>query len=123
MASKRVSFILFVFLGTGGLLAAPAGAQEKDWNAHMSGSMRKLGRGVANVATCPLELIRTPSLVGRSEGLIAEITTGIAKGAWNTVVRGVAGVYEVITFPIETKEGFEPIVKPEYVWANSNWAE
>lgn len=88
-----------------------------------SGMLRKLGRGIANIATCPAELLRTPELVGRRDGYLAGLTVGILQGAWRTIVRGVSGVYEVATFYAEIPKGYEPLVKPEFVWAHGNWAE
>jgi len=102
--------------------AAPAWA-ETDRAAYINGALRKLGRGIANVATCPAELIRVPSMVGRRDGLIAEATTGVVQGIWQMLRRGVVGVFEVATFYAEVPEGFEPIITPEYVWTQSAWAE
>ena len=90
---------------------------------HMSRSIGKLGRGIANIATCPLELVRTPALVGRQDGSIAAMTVGLLQGVWRTLVRGTAGVFEVVTFYAEIPKDFQPIVKPEFVWVHGNWAE
>ena len=48
--------------------------------SYADGALGKLGRGVANVLTCPLELIRTPTLVAREHGTIAGLTIGLVKG-------------------------------------------
>ena len=90
---------------------------------YMDGALGKLGRGIANIATCPLELIRTPTLVGRQDGYIAAVTVGLLQGAWRTLQRGTVGVFEVVTFCAEIPKDFQPIVKPEFVWAHGNWAE
>lgn len=88
------------------------------------GVRTKLGRGIANVFTAPLELIRTPEMVGRRTGsLAASVTTGVVQGVWQTLVREVVGIYEVLTFYAEAPKGFPPLVKPEYVWKDGNWAE
>ena len=104
-------------------VAATPGWAETDWTAYINGSLRKFGRGVANVATCPGEMIRTPNLIGRQDGLVAEFSVGIVQGLWRTVLRGVTGVFEVATFYAEIPKGFEPLMKPEFVWAESTWAE
>ncbi|MBI4341405.1 MAG: exosortase system-associated protein, TIGR04073 family [Candidatus Omnitrophica bacterium] len=108
-----------------GILGAvvPAWAGEPVNAPYVSGSLRKLGRGIANVATCPAELVRTPLLVGRRDGLIAELSVGIVQGVWMMLVRGVTGVFEVASFYAEIPKGFEPLVKPEFVWASGSWAE
>ncbi len=85
------------------------------------GSMRKLGRGVANVVTAPLEMIRTPSLVNEQEGWIAGLTVGITQGLSATAVRGIAGVLEVATFLIPIPKNFKPLVTPEFVFQNGKW--
>ena len=85
--------------------------------------LRKLGRGIANVATCPAELIRVPTLVGRNDGYLAAMTVGILQGAWQTLVRGVAGIVEVATFYAEIPKGYAPLVRPEFVWQHGNWTE
>ncbi len=117
-----------------GLLLVTAGAHHPSVRAEETaapeamsygdGVRTKLGRGIANVFTAPLELIRTPELVGRETGsLAAQLTTGIVQGVWQTIVREVAGIYEVLTFYAEVPKGFRPLVKPEYVWKDGNWAE
>ena len=110
-----------------GILVVSAGAAnvwaDTDRSAYINGSLRKLGRGIANIATSPLELIRTPSLVGRQDGLVAECTVGIVQGLWRTLQRAGVGVFEVVTFYSEIPKGFEPIMKPEFVWASSAWTE
>ena len=85
--------------------------------------LRKLGRGVANIATCPAELIRIPMLVERRDGYVAGMSVGIIQGVWRTLVRGTTGVLEVVTFYAEIPKGYEPLVKPEFVFAHGSWAE
>ena len=103
-------------------LACPAWADETSGST-ANARLRKLGRGIANVVTCPLELIRTPTLVGRKDGVFAELTVGVVEGAWQAIVRGVTGIYEIATFYAPVPAGFTPIVKPEFIWKNGNWAE
>ena len=90
---------------------------------HGSGARRKLGRGIANIATCPLELIRTPALVGRQDGFIAASTVGLVQGVWRTLQRAGVGIFEVVTFYSGIPNDFQPIIQPEFVWAHGNWAE
>lgn len=99
------------------------GLADEESTASVQGRMRKLGRGIANVATAPAELIRTPELVGRRDGYLSAITIGVLQGTWRTVLRAVAGVYEVATFYLEIPPGFEPVMKPEFVWQHGGWVE
>ena len=116
-----------VFLGLVGMtlllaIASPVMAQEGPvWSG--GGRLRKLGRGVANIATCPLELLRTPEFVGRKEGYVSAVTIGVLQGLWRTVLRGVVGVFEVVTFYAEIPRDYEPLMHPEFVWAHGGWVE
>ena len=103
-------------------MATPVWAAEAS-PTYMNGTCQKLGRGIANIATCPLELIRTPALVGRQDGAIAAMTVGLLQGAWRTLQRGAVGIFEVVTFYAEIPNDFQPIMQPEFVWAHGNWAE
>ncbi len=112
-------------LGIGALclmLAGPPIAQA-DQTPYMDGVWRKLGRGVANIGTGPLEILRTPALVGRADGYISAMTVGMLQGAWRVLLREVTGVFEIVTFAVEIPDNFAPLMKPEFVWAHGNWAE
>jgi len=91
--------------------------------SYANGALRKLGRGVANVVTCPGELIRTSQFVGQQDGYISSLTVGVLQGVWRTLLRGVTGAFEVVTFYAEIPKGFEPIMKPEFVWAHGDWTK
>ncbi len=104
-------------------MAAPLWAAEKSSPSYMEGALHKLGRGVANIVSCPAELIRTPELVGRKEGYVSALSTGLLLGAWQTIVRGLAGVVETVTFFVEIPKGFKPILQPEFVYADGDWLE
>ena len=113
----------------GGLWAAvlvlsmtSAAAQEAP-PSYADGMWRKLGRGAANLLTCPAELLRTSERVGRRDGAISGVTVGVVQGLWRGLLRGGAGAIEVATFFLEVPKGFRPIIQPEFVWAHGNWAE
>lgn len=107
------------------LIAGHAGLVSADERApsRTEGSLRKLGRGIANVATCPAELARTPELVTHREGTLAGLTVGVAQGAWRALQRGAVGILEIATFYLEIPRGFQPIMRPEFVWAHGGWAD
>lgn len=116
-----------VLLGIVGMmvwgLATPVVAEEGS-STYGERVGRKLGRGAANVLTFPLELIRTPELVGRRDGYVSGSTVGLAQGVWHAVWRGVVGLTEVVTFLIPLPDkNFGPLLRPEFVWAHGNWAE
>ncbi len=105
------------------LLGMPSGFADATGGAAAERTTRKLGRGLLNIASCPAELIRVPTLVGRKEGTLAACSVGVVQGAWHMLVRGLVGVYEVLTFPLPEPKGSKPLVMPEFVWAHGNWVE
>lgn len=102
-------------------MTTPAMADEK--LSYANGAIRKLGRGLANMATCPAELIRMPTLVGRQDGNIAALSVGLLQGIWRTALRGIAGAYEATTFIVPLPRDFKPVLTPEFVYAHGDWTE
>ena len=112
------------YLCTAALVVGIAGAvSAKERPPYTTGALRKLGRGVANLATCPLELVRMTTLVGRRDGNLAALSVGLIQGTWRTALRGLAGAYEVTTFVIPLPRGFKPVMTPEFVYAHGDWTE
>ena len=85
--------------------------------------LRKVGRGVANILTAPLEIIRTSSLVTQRDGYIAGATVGVVQGAARALFREVAGLYEVVTFYTNEPNNYQPLISPEFVFTNGEWQE
>lgn len=87
--------------------------------------MRKLGRGVTNVAFGPLEILVQPWDVNRETGALAALTFGVVKGVVYVICREIVGVVEIITFPVplpgctmdplDEGWGYGPIMRPEWV--------
>ncbi len=118
---------LWGWSGVAGVALLTAGLASPVWadttSPHVDGALRKLGRGIANIATAPLELLRTPELVARREGHLAGVSIGVAQGAWRVIQRAATGVFEVVTCYVEVPPGFAPIMKPEFVWRDGDWVE
>ena len=77
----------------------------------------KLGRGVANVFTSPLEIVRGIDLSSKSQGAVKGWTIGIVKGLAGFILRLGSRVIEFVTFPFDfPDEDKAPIIEPEYVW-------
>lgn len=110
-------------LGVALLAAAAAGPASAAVSAPHRPQLRKLGRGVANILTAPLEIIRTYTITNREEGFIAGHTVGLLIGVVRTGYRAAAGVYEVGTFYWSGRNNYAPIVKPEFVFAHGGWQE
>ena len=105
-----IAVIIFSFLVA---IAAPAYCDDP---------LKKLGRGICNVATCPLELLKQPSDVSNADGPMAGLTYGILKGAAMVGVRALVGVYEIATFPIPVPQDYKPILtNPEFFLEEQNW--
>ena len=81
----------------------------------VDGPMRKLGRGLANIATCPMEIAKQVGDANYEDGPVAALTYGFIKGLFMTGVRAVVGGYEVVTFPIPFPKNYDPILRdPEF---------
>ena len=90
-----------------------------------SGPLEKLGRGVANIAFGPLELIQQPLDVAEAKGNIAALTYGVFRGIGMTVARVVVGVVDITTFlmplpgctddPEDVGWGYGPMMRPAWV--------
>lgn len=75
---------------------------DDDWTARPAAvPMSKIGRGLVNVVTSPAELWATPTwLSDEGETTVYAIGVGVPQGICNGVVRLVAGVAEVVSFPL-----------------------
>jgi putative exosortase-associated protein (TIGR04073 family) len=80
-----------------------------------SDAWRKLGRGLANMVTFPLELLNQVSRTNISDGPMAAVTWGLVKGVGMTGFRALVGVYETVTFPFPCPKDYKPILtEPEF---------
>jgi len=84
-------------------------------------ALRKLGRGISNCLTFPLEIFNQISKTNNTDGPMAALSYGLAKGVVMTGYRALVGVYEVVTFPIPFPEYYKPIiVDPEFMLEDWN---
>ena len=121
MGERRwMGLVIMLVMGCG--LAAPLAASDTPPQTYAQGATRKLGRGIANVATAPLEMIRTPYFVSQRDGGVAGVTVGIVQGMWASLLRELAGVFEVATFMVPIPSKFEPLMSPEFIYAHGDWA-
>lgn len=106
---RMISAIVAVFLIL--QLAGPAYCQTP---------VRKLGRGVANIVTCPFEIpkqIMEKYCAANSmwDGMLIGLPVGIGM----TVVRAAVGAFETVTFPFPVPDDYRPVLEPEYAWESS----
>lgn len=90
--------------------------------AYCDDALKKLGRGLSNCLTCPVEIFEQIKRVNNSDGPTAALTYGVLKGIGMTVVRAAVGVYETATFPVPLPREYKPILTdPEFFFENTNW--
>lgn len=88
--------------------------------AFCGGATTKLGRGICNIATSPLEFFNQTNLTNQSDGAFAAITVGVLKGVGWIVGRALVGVYETVTFMLPWPDDYGPILRdPEYFLENT----
>ena len=79
--------------------------------------LRKLGRGVANVATGIVEVPKSIQEIFYSDGPVAAGTYGILDGVYKFLARTVVGAFEIATFPFPIPANYEPIIEPEFLFS------
>lgn len=89
--------------------------------AFCDGPTTKLGRGLCNMVTFPLEVPEQMSRVNNSDGAFAASTVGLLKGVGWAIGRACVGIFETATFMFPIPKNYEPMLKdPEYFLENSN---
>ena len=107
-------------------------AQENITPSIVDQIVRKLGRGISNVAFGALEFPIVWHQVNFEEGGLAACTYGILRGVVAVVVRECVGVVEIVTFPFPLPGcpseddgfgwGYGPIMRPAWVIdADHDW--
>lgn len=76
---------------------------------------RKLGRGVANILSAPLEVPIQMMKETKDNGDFNGLFVGGSRGFINMLSRFFAGIYEIVTFPIPFPEDYTPVFEPEFV--------
>lgn len=92
---------------------------------HAGNPVKKLGRGIANIAFSPLEIPMKMYDITQEEGDIAGITYGTFAGIGYCIARIGVGIADVVTFPMplpgctddprEVGWGYGPLMRPEWV--------
>ena len=83
--------------------------------AYCGGPLRKLGRGISNVITSPLEIPNRMGKTYSSSGFYESCTYGVIQGFVMTGFRFGVGLIELATFLIPLPERYEPMLSdPEF---------
>ena len=100
--------------------ATPAFCEELA--TKLNGPATKLGRGICNMVTFPLEIPEQMSRVNNSDGPFAASTVGVLKGIGWAIGRACVGIFETATFMLPGPKNYEPVMKdPEYFLETSNF--
>jgi putative exosortase-associated protein (TIGR04073 family) len=103
------------------LLAAPVWAEEPGpqeeqdtvWELQVG---NKVMRGVANFGLGWTEIPKQIYLIGRRDGWVVGALRGPIDGLGMFGARTIAGMYELLTFPLPVPSRYQPLVEPEFVW-------
>lgn len=79
------------------------------------GPKDKLKRGTINFLSGWIEIPRNIYDKTVEESILQGLTAGTMSGFGMAVVRTGTGLYEIITFPLNIPNGYEPILEPTYV--------
>lgn len=78
-----------------------------------AGAFVKLGRGLTNVITSPVELVYQPFHLAQTNNLMVAWIGGIPKGILFIPIRAAVGLYDTVTFPIPYPKQYGPLMEPE----------
>lgn len=73
----------------------------------------KLGRGIVNDLTFPLEVPKQIYLTTKEDHILSGLTFGLAKGICHGALRLASGVYDTVTFLIPRYE--KVLMEPKFV--------
>jgi len=85
------------------------------------GPREKLTRGFVNIITAPIEFpkqARAYWITGaeKTPHILVWIFSGTVWGIIEGIKRAGSGLWDVVSFPVDKPEGFEPLFKPSYVF-------
>lgn len=86
-------------------------------------AVKKLSRGFVNVVSAPIEVpkqIRNYWIEGarKTDHILVWLGSGAGWGLVQTVKRMGSGLWDMISFPFNKPQNFEPLLKPDYVLEN-----
>lgn len=112
----KIKNFLFIMVMLTGILSASTTARADDllddnkWDD-------KLGRGVLNIVSSPVELARNIYVRSHEKGAGYGWTMGLVEGIGRMFLRLGAGAIETVTFPFDfPTEDKSPLLEPEFAW-------
>jgi len=86
--------------------------------------IRKLGRGISNIAWGVTELPNIIAGTNETEGNSAALGFGIVLGTHRSVIRITRGVFDVLTWPVPLYKGsFRPPFHSALIWGHNGYSE
>ena len=83
--------------------------------SYANGPFTKLGRGLANTFTGWIELFTTTHKACLEHDYMVGYLYGLPEGVVRSLLRTIAGIYEVVSFPIPIPADYESVIEPEFV--------
>ena len=103
MKRAAIFFLLIFLVGVSPSARADAGT--------------KLGRGLQNTALGWFEILNEMGNESDRHGPWIGVPSGLIRGTAFGILRTLAGVYEIVTFPFPNGEkGYDPVILPESVF-------
>ena len=93
--------------------ATPASAEPMEAGK----AFTKLTRGFMNIITGWVEIPKRIHETSQTSGAMSGFTWGLLRGIGHGFIRTAAGFYEFFTFPFPAPPGYEPVIRPEYVFS------
>jgi putative exosortase-associated protein (TIGR04073 family) len=84
-------------------------------NAYAGGAFDKLGRGVSNTATGWIEAFNSVGEEWNENHNVADSLGKIPEGLLKAGLRTVAGIYEIVTFPLPVPRDYKSVITPEFI--------
>jgi len=81
----------------------------------------KLGRGLTNILTGWGEFFRQPAKLMEENNWMVATFAGVVRGVGATVMREIAGVYDVVTFLVPFPGEYDSIIDPPTVFEEETW--
>lgn len=91
-------------------------AESTDSHARYNAG-QKLVRGLLNIVSSPVEIVRSIQTTSNQESMTYGWTVGLLLGIGDSAMRLGTGLFDVVTFPFSfPKQNKGPIIEPEFVW-------
>lgn len=114
---KLTALLAMAFMVMQGPVFAADPNGDHPSNDHVYKWNDKLGRGLLNFVTSPLEIPRNITNMSEEKGPAIGWTVGLAQGVAKTFLRAGVGVIETVTCPWDFPgEDKRPIIEPVYAW-------